>query len=107
LHLETPPPVDAFWSLTMYDAHDFYLAANPIHRYSIGDRTPGIKTNADGSLTIYMQKDSPDADKVSNWLPTPQTGNFRPVMRMYQPKQAILNGSYILPAIKRIEVSPL
>jgi hypothetical protein len=102
LHLPVPPPVNAFWSLTMYDAHDFYLVANPIHRYSIGDRTPGLKYGADGSLTIYMQKDSPGADKESNWLPTPQTGNFRPVMRMYQPQQPITEGTYLLPAIKRV-----
>ena len=63
LHLPVPPPVDAFWSLTMYDAREFYLVANAIHRYSIGDRTPGIQYNADGSLTIFMQKDSPGAGK--------------------------------------------
>jgi hypothetical protein len=102
LHLTELPPVDAFWSLTMYDAHDFYLVANSINRYSIGDRTRGLKYDADGSLTIIMQKDSPCADKESNWLPAPQTGNFRPMMRMYQPKQPILEGSYLLPAIKRV-----
>lgn len=102
LHLPKPPPVDAFWSLTMYDAREFYLVANPIHRYSIGDRTPGLSYGVDGSVTIYIQKDSPGADKESNWLPSPQTGNFRPVMRMYQPKQPVLDGSYILPAIQRI-----
>ena len=102
LHLAQLPPVDAFWSLTMYDVPQFYLVANPINRYAIGDRTPGLKIGADGSLTIYMQKDSPGADKEANWLPTPQTGNFRPVMRMYQPQQPIFDGSYILPAIKRI-----
>ena len=47
-----PPPVDAFWSLTMYDVPDFFLVANPIDRYSIGDRTPGLVRGADGSLTI-------------------------------------------------------
>ena len=102
LHLPEPPPVDAFWSLTMYDAHEFYLVANAIDRYSIGDRTPGLQYNADGSLTIYMQKDSLGADKEANWLPTPQRGNFRPLMRMYQPKQPVLDGSYLLPAIKQV-----
>ena len=101
LRLPTPPPVDAFWSLTMYDADEFYLIANPINRYAIGDRTPGLKVGADGSLTIYLQKDSPGAEKASNWLPTPQQGAFRPIMRMYQPQQPILDGSYILPAIQR------
>lgn len=103
LHLPVLPPVDAFWSLTMYDAHEFYLVANVIDRYSIGDRTPGLQYNTDGSLTIYMQKDSPGADKEANWLPTPQRGNFRPLMRMYQPKQPVLDGSYVLPAIKRVD----
>ena len=100
LHMPVPPPVDAFWSLTMYDAHEFYLVDNPLHRYSIGDRTPGLKYGADGSLTIYLQKDSPGPDKESNWLPTPQTGSFRPIMRMYQPQEPIMNGTYLLPAIK-------
>lgn len=103
LHMPVPPPVEAFWSLTMYDVPKFYLVANPINRYSIGDRTPGLKYGTDGSLTIYMQKDSPGADKESNWLPTPQNGNFRPIMRMYQPKQPILDGSFVLPAIKRVD----
>ncbi len=103
LHLTELPPVDAFWSLTMYDAREFYLVANPIDRYSIGDRTPGLKYGADGSLTIYLQKDSPGADKESNWLPSPQDGAFRPIMRMYQPKQEILDGSYLLPAIRRVK----
>ena len=100
LHMPVPPPVDAFWSLTMYDAHEFYLVDNPINRYSIGDRTPGLKYGEDGSLTLFLQKDFPGPDKESNWLPTPQTGNFRPIMRMYQPKQPILEGSYHLPGIK-------
>ena len=81
LRLASPPPVDAFWSLTMYDVPDFYLVANPIDRYSIGDRTPGLQTGDDGSVTITMQKDSPGPDKESNWLPTPQ-GRFRPILRM-------------------------
>lgn len=102
LHLAQVPPVDAFWSLTMYDAHQFYLVENMLSRYSIGDRTPGLKYGADGSVTLYLQKDSPGPDKEANWLPTPQTGTFRPIMRMYQPRQPILDGSYLLPAIKRV-----
>lgn len=87
----------------MYDAHQFYLVANAIDRYSIGDRTRGLQYGADGSLTIYLQKDSPGADKESNWLPTPQRGAFRPMIRMYQPRQPILDGSYVLPAIRRAD----
>jgi hypothetical protein len=71
LRLDQPPPVDAFWSLTMYDVPEFYLVANPIDRYSIGDRTPGLRTDPDGSLTIWMQTGSPGPDRESNWLPTP------------------------------------
>jgi len=103
LVLTEPPPVDAFWSLTMYDVPEFYLVENPINRYSIGDRTPGLKKGADGSLTLYLQKDSPGPDKESNWLPAPQDGRFRPVMRLYQPGKAVLDGSYQLPPIRRVE----
>jgi hypothetical protein len=101
LRLEQPPPVDAFWSLTMYDVPDFYLVANPINRYSIGDRTPGLRTEDDGSVTISMQADSPGPGKESNWLPTPE-GRFRPVLRMYQPQKAILDGTYVLPAVRKV-----
>jgi hypothetical protein len=102
LRLESMPPVDAFWSLTMYDTPDFHLVANPINRYSIGDRTPGLKLADDGSLTIYFQKDSPGPEKESNWLPAPE-GDFRPVMRMYQPRDAVLDGTYVLPPITRVD----
>jgi hypothetical protein len=101
LRLDTTPPVDAFWSLTMYNVPKFLLVANPINRYSIGDRTPGLQIAPDGSLTIYLQHDSPGADKEANWLPTPE-GDFRPIMRMYQPKPEVLAGEYALPAIRRV-----
>jgi hypothetical protein len=87
LTFDQDPPVDAFWSITMYDLPDFYLVANPIGRYSIGDRTPGLRRGADGSLTIVIQHEPP-AD-TSNWLPAP-AAPFRPVMRLYQPRPAIL-----------------
>lgn len=103
LKLTEQPPVDAFWSLTMYDLPNFYLVANPVNRYSIGDRTSGLRYDADGSLTLYLQRESPGTDRESNWLPTPSSGNFRPIMRLYQPGQAVLDGSYQLPAIQRVE----
>ena len=90
------PPVDAFWSLTMYNASDYMLVANPIDRYAIRDRTPGLKYNADGSLDIYIQHDAP-AD-TSNWLPAPK-GDFYLILRMYQPKAEVLNGTYWLPPV--------
>jgi hypothetical protein len=102
LRLSPPPPVDAFWSLTMYDASQFYLVANPIDRYSIGDRTGGLVTDADGSVTIYIQRDAPATGKQSNWLPSPN-GRFRPLMRMYQPRAEVLSGEYILPAITKAQ----
>ena len=69
----------------MYDIPDFFLVANPIDRYSIGDRTPGLVHGDDGSLTIVLQHDEPtDADARANWLPTP-AGAFRPILRMYEP----------------------
>ena len=98
LTFDQEPPVAAFWSITMYDLPDFYLVANPIDRYSIGDRTPGLRRDADGSLTILIQHEQP-AD-TSNWLPAP-AAPFRPLMRLYQPQQPILGGTYQLPPIRK------
>jgi hypothetical protein len=85
----------------MYDLPEFFLVANPIDRYSIGDRTPGLVRGDDGSLTIHMQADSPGPDREANWLPTP-AGRFRPIMRMYGPEAPVLDGRYQLPAIQRV-----
>ena len=80
------PPVNAFWSVTMYDGKSQFLIENPINRYLINSpMLPGMKTNEDGSLTIYIQKDSPGADKEANWLPAPN-GTVYLVMRLYWPK---------------------
>jgi hypothetical protein len=80
------PPVNAFWSVTMYDGKTQLLIKNPINRYLINSpMLPGMKKNADGSLTLYIQKDSPGADKESNWLPAPD-GPIYLVMRLYWPK---------------------
>ena len=101
LRFDPTPPVGAFWSVTMYDTPDFFLVANPIDRYSIGDRTPGIRTADDGSLTIVMQREAPD-DEIgrANWLPTPD-GPFRPILRMYEPAEAVFDGSYALPPVTK------
>ena len=80
------PPVKFFWSMTMYDLPGRLLVDNPIQRYAIGSRTQGLKTNADGSVDIYLQATSPGGDKESNWLPTPQQGPFFMVLRMYGPE---------------------
>ncbi|MFI8877395.1 DUF1254 domain-containing protein [Streptomyces sp. NPDC055243] len=101
LRFEKPPPVDAFWSITMYDLPDYYLVANPIDRYSIGDRTPGLSHDDDGSLTLHLRPQRPTDDKTAaNWLPTPG-GRFRPVLRMYTPRAAVFDGTYELPPIRR------
>lgn len=101
MHFDELPPVEAFWSITMYKAPEFYLIDNPINRYSIGDRTPGLVYNDDGSLDLYIQRESPGAEHEANWLPAP-AGDFRPLMRMYQPKAAVLDGSFVIPAIRRV-----
>jgi hypothetical protein len=101
LRLDAMPPVNAFWSLTMYNVPEFLLVENPIDRYSIGDRTPGLHVAGDGSLTIYLQHESPGPEKEANWLPA-SAGDFRPVMRMYQPKPEVLEGTYVLPAITKV-----
>lgn len=103
LRFATPPPCGAFWSVTMYDTPDFYLVDNPIGRYSIGDRTPGLHTGADGSLTIALQHDEPvDPELRANWLPTP-AGAFRPLLRIYEPDDAVFDGRYELPPIIRVD----
>ena len=81
------PPVNAFWSVTMYDGKTQFLIDNPINRYLINSpMLPGLKRNADGSLTFYIQKDSPGKPKESNWLPAPN-GPIYLVMRLYWPKE--------------------
>lgn len=101
LTLDPPPPVGAFWSLTMYDTTNFYLVDNPIDRYSIGDRTPGVVYDPKGAFTITISHAEPaDATARANWLPAPE-GDFRPILRMYIPDQAILDGTYQVPAIQR------
>ncbi|GAA2813680.1 DUF1254 domain-containing protein [Kitasatospora sp. CM 4170] len=102
LRFDEPPPAEAFWSLTMYGLPDYYLVANPIERYAIGDRTPGLVYGDDGSLTLLLQHEPPaDPAAAANWLPTPE-GGFRPIIRLYQPTQAVLDGTYRVPPIRRI-----
>jgi len=98
LRFDQPPPVDAFWSITMYDLPDFYLVANPLNRYSIGDRTPGLRRDNDGSITITIQHDEPAG--TSNWLPAPPAP-FRPLLRLYQPRASVLDGTYQIPPIRK------
>jgi len=97
------PPVNAFWSVTMYDGKTQLLIQNPINRYLINSpMLPGLKKNADGSLTIYIQKDSPGADKEANWLPAPNASFFM-VMRLYWPKPEVLDGRWKVPPVQRMK----
>ncbi|MFJ6425881.1 DUF1254 domain-containing protein [Streptomyces hydrogenans] len=99
LRFDVPPPVGAFWSVTMYDLPGYFLVANPIDRYSIGDRTPGLRYADDGSLTIHLGPDAPaDPSQHANWLPTP-AGPFRPILRMYQPQAAVFDGTFAVPPL--------
>jgi hypothetical protein len=93
---EQMPPVDYFWSITMYKLPQRWLVENPIDRYSIGSATTGLKMNDDGCLMIYVGKESPGKDKESNWLPAPD-GPFWTVMRCYGPSQSIVDGTYKRP----------
>lgn len=95
------PPVGAFWSVTMYDAQGFQVA-NPINRFAIGDRD-ALKFNADGSLDIYIQHENPGAEKESNWLPAPKSGELGVTMRLYAPKPQALDGRWNPPAVKRVK----
>jgi len=97
------PPATAFWSLTMYDRGEKLLIENPINRYSINSSMlPSLKFGKDGSLILYIQRDSPGKDKENNWLPAPN-GLVYVSLRLYLPKEEVLNGSWSPPAITRLE----
>jgi hypothetical protein len=91
------PPVGAFWSTTMYDQKKRLMVENPINRYKIGS-TDNMVANKDGSITIYIQAESPGKKLESNWLPAPKAP-FYMLFRMYQPDIEILNGQYELPGV--------
>jgi hypothetical protein len=96
---EDLPPVEAFWSLTMYDAEGFQIA-NSINRFAIGDRD-ALKYGADGSLDLFIQHDNPGNDKENNWLPSPSSGTLGLTMRLYAPRVPALNGSWAPPPLRR------
>jgi len=96
------PPVDGFWSLTMYDA-DYFFVPNPVNRYTVSQRNK-LKANADGSVDLYVQNESPGRDKEQNWLPAPKN-EFILMMRLYWPKEkppSILDGSWKIPPVKEV-----
>lgn len=100
LHFDKMPPADAFWSITMYDKDGFQVP-NPIDRYAVSSHDD-LKFNADGSLDIYVQANSPGKDKEANWLPAPKTA-FQPTMRLYSPRATALDGSWAPPPFKIVK----
>ena len=96
-------PARAFWSLAMYEVTAegrAFFVDNPIGRYSIGDRTQGLQKAADGSLTLYLQRERPEGERAANWLPAP-AGPMRLVLRAYEPDDALIEGRYRAPAVQR------
>lgn len=97
------PPVNAFWSLTMYDLPGQLLVSNPIDRYLVNaPMLPDLKKDADGGVTIYIQNENPGKEKEANWLPAPK-GPFMMAMRYYLPKPELLNGTWKSPAVEKVD----
>jgi hypothetical protein len=102
LHFDrgTLPPVDAFWSVTLYDAEG-YQTANPLNRFALSSWMP-FKYDPDGALTLYIQNENPGKDKEANWLPAPK-GPFNLTMRLYAPKSEALTGKWNPPPVTKTE----
>lgn len=100
LVFESPPPADAFWSLTVYGSPG-PLVANSLNRYAIGDRTPGVVRDEHGALAILLQHDEP-AGGPANWLPT-SAGHFHLMLRLYWPQPAVLEGRWVPPPVERLD----
>jgi hypothetical protein len=97
------PPVGAFWSLTMYEATpegQFFLTANPGHRYAIGDRTAGLARDPDGGLTLWIGRADPGGARSANWLPAPAKGPFSMVLRLYLPRPEAVSRAWAPPRIE-------
>ena len=105
LHFEKAelPPANAFWSVTMYDEPGFAVP-NAINRFAIGDRDD-LKYNADGSLDLYIQSQSPGAALESNWLPAAASGKLGITMRLYAPRDVALNGTWNPPPVRKRAMS--
>lgn len=97
------PPVDAFWSLTMYEATpegQFFMTPNPIKRYAIGDRTPGLTVEPDGGLNLWISRTEPGGGRSANWLPAPARGPYALILRLYLPRQEAISQSWTPPRIE-------
>ena len=101
LTLDPQPQVDAFWSLTMYDEPDYYLVANEIDRYSIGDRTPGLELGPNDSVTILMQHATPAAEHVANWLPARPESSDRSCAATSRSDRCS-PARYVLPKVRKL-----
>jgi len=97
---EELPPVDAFWSVTVYDAASGFLTHNELDRYTLGDRSESLVYNSDGSLTILFSHDAPSEQMLGNWVPVPDKA-FSVTLRCYLPKAELLNLSWKPPGIQR------
>ena len=101
---DATPPVNGFWSITMYMIDGgWWFVPNALNKFTVSPRD-NPKPNADGSLTLYFQNESPGKDKEANWLPAPK-GDFLPMLRMYWPKEtspSIINGSWKPPAVVKV-----
>jgi hypothetical protein len=97
---ELPPSKAGVWSISPY--RDNFYVKNDLNRYGILSSMP-LKFNADGSLDVYLQRDSPGADKESNWQPVPRSGSFNLTVRVYQPKESLIDGTYKLPPVTRVD----
>lgn len=95
------PPVKGFWSLTLYNQHHFFNP-NDLRRYSLGTKNKSLKYNADGSLTLYVQTDAPNAEQRDNWLPAPKGAEFSLYVRSYWPEEAITSGSWTPPPVEAV-----
>lgn len=102
LRFAKQPPVDAFWSLTVYNAVDKMLVDNPIARYKLGSDTKGLHVRADGSFEVPLEAERPGGEFDANWLPVPK-GPFYLILRLYQPKDEVLAGAYALPQVEPIQ----
>ncbi|MDP5202249.1 DUF1254 domain-containing protein [Flavobacterium sp. DG2-3] len=97
------PKAKYFWSITLYNLPKRFLVPNPINRYSIGQKTKGLKYEPNGDLVLYLYSASPGKDKESNWLPTPKNQDFNFVMRIYGPEQDAINGTWKLPLPEKVK----
>jgi hypothetical protein len=96
------PPVDGFWSLSAYTEEDMNLIPNAAGRFSVGDRTPGLRREPDGGLTIYLQPKSPGSAREPNWLPTSAERPWFVILRMYRPHRPVVQARWKCPGIVKV-----